>query len=396
MLRQLSICLVLSALAFVGWVNFAPGARQTLDEYGISVPFLSESAQAAEGGPARGGGPSGGFGGWQTNVVTTPVTLATINDSLTALGESAAARSVTVTSPAGGTLEELLVAPGDVVEAGQIIGRLNSAAQSLARDRAALALQNAEATLERQQELARSNLVASSALSTAQLDADTAELELRSAELELEERQIVSPIAGTVGLMQVTPGNYVGSQTAITTIEDTSSLRVNFWVPERYATIVRTGMQIDAMPVALPGEVFSGEISAIDNRVETESRTLQVQATIPNDDGAMRPGMSFSVSMAFDGQQFPAVDPLAILWSAEGSYVWKYSDGRAERVMAEIVQRNSDGVLVRAELQQGDPIITEGILQLGDGDEVNLLSGPDGNQNAEAEPADAPVEQEEG
>jgi RND family efflux transporter MFP subunit len=149
-------------------------------------------------------------------------------------------------------------------------------------------------------------------------------------------------------------------------------------------------MSVTVSAVALPGRTFAGEVSATDNRIDPASRTLQVEASIPNDENLMRAGMSFTVDLGFPGEEYVAVNPLAILWSSEGSYVWKYEGGTAVRVMAEIVQRNSDGVLVRADLRPGDAIITEGILQLSDGMAVNLLDGPDGTgavEAAEAAPA---------
>jgi RND family efflux transporter MFP subunit len=146
-------------------------------------------------------------------------------------------------------------------------------------------------------------------------------------------------------------------------------------------------MPVTVNAIALPGQIFAGDISAIDTRIDPASRTLQVQAEIPNPDGALRAGMSFTVSLAFPGEEYPAVNPLAILWSAQGSYVWKYLDGKATRVMAEIIQRNSDGVLVRSDLKPGDAIITEGILQLSEGATVNLLEGPDGTGATPPQPS---------
>jgi len=392
LIRQAFASLVILAVAFLAWAFLVPGAQQTLADYGISVPFLPVAAETQQAGPGRRPGGGGGFAGRSINVVTTPVTIATVNDGLNAIGEGVAARSVSVTAPSGGTLVELLVRPGERVEAGDVIGRLDSDTEQIAYDQAMLAVEDARATLQRQQELANSNIVATSALNTAKLAADNAELELRSAEIALQRRSIVSPIAGIVGLMQVSPGNYLAAQTAITTIEDTSSIDIDFWVPERSAAAVSLGMPVTVSAVALPGRTFEGEITAIDNRIDPESRTLQVRASIPNEDGLMRAGMSFSVALDFPGEEYPTVNPLAILWSADGSFVWKYEDGKATKVMAEIVQRNSDGVLVRADLEAGDAIITEGILQLSEGAQVNLLEGPDGSGGtidaADAGPAD--------
>ena len=394
MIRQILASVVVLSCAALAWVFFAPGSTETLARVGISLPFGPEvAAQAGSSGGGRpGAGPGmrpGGLGGRVTNVVTAAATTATINDRLTAIGEGSAVRSVTVTAPTGGELAEVLVRPGQVVAAGDVIARFDADAEQIAYDRARLASEDAQAALARTQGLASSSLVANTALTAAELAAKNAELELRNAEVALGRRTITSPIAGRVGLLRVTPGNYVGAQTTVTTIDDTSSVLIDFWVPERYAANITPGMPVTVSAVALPGRSFSGEVSAIDNRIDPASRTLQVQAEIPNPDGLLRSGMSFSVSLDFPGEEFPAVNPLAILWSAEGSYVWKYDNGRATRVMAEIVQRNSDGVLVRADLSPGDAIITEGILQLSEGAEVTLLDGPDGT-TATADAATTP------
>lgn len=338
------------------------------------------------GGPQTAGGPGGGrpggFGARTTNVITTGVTIARINDTLSAIGEGTPVRSVTVAATSGGELTEVLVRPGQVVEAGAIIARVDASAEQIAYDRARLAAEDARATLTRTEGLASNNVVAGTALTAAQLSAANAELELRNAEMALTRRTIESPIGGKVGLIRVTPGNYVPAQTTVTSIDDTSSILIDFWVPERYAAQIEPGMPVAVNAIALPGQTFTGDISAIDTRIDPASRTLQVQAEIPNPDNLLRAGMSFTVSLAFPGEEYPAVNPLAILWSAEGSYVWKYIDGKATRVMAEIIQRNSDGVLVRADLKPTDAIITEGILQLSEGATVNLLEGPDGTGTA--------------
>lgn len=384
LLRQIIVSLIVLVAAFFGWLFFVPDAAPTLARYGVALPFgpTAEAAQAAPGaeprrGPGGGpGGPGGGrFGGANRNasVITQPVGVARINDSLTAIGEGIAAHSATVTTPSGGTLVALDVAPGDTVAAGAVVGQLDAEAEEIALDKARLAVTDAEATLKRTTELARTNSATAVAVSTAQLALDTANLELRNAELALKRRSITAPIAGTIGLMQVTPGNYVANNVGVTTVDDTSDIKVTFWVPERYAAQIRLGMPVEASAVALPGRSFTGEISALDNRIDSASRTLEVQATIPNDSQDMRAGMSFSVTMRFPGQDFPAVNPLAIQWSAEGSYVWRLEDGKARKVMTRIIQRNSDGVLVDGDLAEGQPIITEGVLQVQEGMEVTVL-----------------------
>lgn len=395
-LKQIALSIVILALAALGWAYFVPGARDTLAGYGIALPALpgtqvvetapggapqSERGGQQGGGPQAGGPPGGappgrgGFGGGNrtATVVVQPVILSTINDSLAAIGEGAAVHSVTVTTPASGTLASLEVKAGDAVKAGDLIGQLDSQQEQIALDKARLAERAAQEALQRTTNLANANSASTVQLAAAQLDADNAALEVRNAELALERRSIVAPISGTVGLLQVTPGNAVGAQSAVTTIDDTSSILVTFWVPERYAGEIALNMPVEVMAVALPGQVFDGRVTAVDSRIDSASRTLQVQASIPNDTGRMRPGMSFSVTMKFPGDRFPTVNPLAIQWSADGSYVWAMVEGKAKKVMAQIIQRNSDGVLVKGELAEGDPIITEGVLQLSEGAAVQVL-----------------------
>lgn len=403
MLRQILISVGLLIVAAALCVLFIPGTVPFLAGYGIALPVSAATQSAApasgsNGQPAPGGaqgggqgaqgqaaapgggqgGGRGGFGGRsrQSSVVTSDVVIAKINDTLSAIGQGNAIKSVSIVAPAGGQLLELLASPGQTVTQGQVIGRLDASAEQVAFDKAKLALADAQSTLTRNQGLASSALVASSALATIQLAADNAQLELQGAELDLQKRTIVSPIAGTVGLMQVKPGNFVAANAAVTTVEDASSILIDFWVPERYAATLTVGMPVKATAAALPGRSFEGTINAVDNRIDPASRTLQVQAMIPNADGAVRPGMSFTIGLTFAGEEFPAVNPLAIQWSSEGSFVWTVVDGKAKKVMAEIVQRNTDGVLLKGDLKPGDAVISEGVLQLTDGAAVTILDGP--------------------
>lgn len=409
MLRQIVLSLLVAFVAAVLVVVFVPGARDTLTRYGIALPFGAETANvAAAGAPATpsgnrpqgggaagaqqaGGGPGGNRGGGRTAVVlTAPATLATIDDKLTALGEGSALRSVTIVSPAAGTLTDLAVNPGDQVAAGAVIGRLDDSAERIALERARLAQTDADATLARTRNLASASGATAVQLSSAQLAADNARLAVASAQLDLDRRTITTPIAGTVGLFEVSAGNSLTTQSIVTTIEDSSELRIIFHVPERYATSIALGAEVEASAVALPGVPLAGQVTAIDNKVDPTSRTLGVEARIRNADGRLRPGMSFSVAMAFPGEQFPAVDPLAIQWSSTGSYVWKLSDDKVTRVDVTIIQRNSDGVLVKGPLAAGDPVVVQGVQQLAEGMVVRLLdAAPDSAAPGAGKPAGA-------
>jgi RND family efflux transporter MFP subunit len=361
-----------------------------------AAPAAQPQGQQAQGAASRQGQGQGGPGGRQGGagggsrsaiVVTQPVKTSTIDNELTSIGESSALHSVTVSSASGGTLMTVDVKPGDKVAAGAKLATLDSDTQQNALDKAKLAAQDADAALVRAQTLAKSNSLSQTQLDAAQLASDQAKLAVQAAQIALDQRTITTPVAGTVGLIQVTPGNLINAQTVVTTVEDSSDILVNFWVPERYSSQISVGMPVTGGSAALPGKSFSGTITAVDNKIDPASRTLQVQATLPNPDAVIKSGMSFSVDLSFPGETFAAVDPLSIQWSNKGAYVWKVVDSKAVKGMVEIVQRNSDGVLVKGDVVPGDAVVTQGVLQLSDNMAVRLLDQAAAGQGQGAQAA---------
>ncbi|MDN2565090.1 efflux RND transporter periplasmic adaptor subunit [Aquibium sp. A9E412] len=382
--KQLLLSLVVLAVAAGLWLRYMPGAPQMLAELGIPVPgFLAgsqETAEAGGGAPGRGGPPRFGGGGL---VVTGPIVNATINDRLSAIGTGRALNSVVVTPYASGRLVEIAVQSGSEVDAGAVIARLDSQSEEIAVDRAEIALEDARARLERVTALRSSNTVTAVQEKDAEIAVRNAELALREAELALERRSIAAPISGLVGIIPVSRGDDVTATTEIARIDDRSAILVDFWVPERFAGALAVGQPLTAASVARPGEVYEGSISALDNRVDATSRTLRVEARIINPSDTLRAGMAFQIAMRFPGDTFPAVDPLAIQWGADGAYVWTVKEGVARRTPVRIVQRNADSVLVDGAFRDGDTVVVEGIHNVRDGAEV-MIAGDGGKAPAPA------------
>ncbi|MCO5162454.1 MAG: efflux RND transporter periplasmic adaptor subunit [Mesorhizobium sp.] len=383
--KQALISLIVLALAFFGWVRFFPGSSEILARWGMDwVPFAS--VERAPDQPA-GSGNGQRQRGSQQAVVAATVTEETINDRLSAIGTGRAKQTVAVTPYAAGRMTEMLVTSGATVKAGDIIAKLDDEAERIAVDRARFALDDAIAKQERMQQLRTSNTATSVQVNEAALAVDNARLALRDAELALARRSIPAPISGVVGILPVAAGNYVSTSTEIARIDNRSSILVDFWVPERYASMVDVGMPLSAASVARPGEVYEGKISALDNRIDDQSRTLQVQALLENPNDRLRAGMSFQVTMEFPGDVYPAVDPLAVQWGSGGAYVWLVRDGKAVRTDVKIIQRNTDTVLVQAAISPGDIVVTEGVHAVRNGAPVTIARTDAPRQTAPAETA---------
>ena len=359
-----SLIILLAAGAL--WFHYFPSARQMAADWGIiQAPAVAATA------PSEHEGRAGSMAArLETPVITAPVTNATINDRLTAIGTGKARYTVALRPYTSGRLMEILVEPGAEVEAGDVIARMDSESERIAVDRAELALDDARARLERIKALRSSNTVTAVQLTEAELAVRNADLELRETRLALERRDIIAPISGTVGILPVSPGDYVTSSTDIATIDDRSEILVDFWVPERFARLIKVGMPLTAASIARPDETYEGTVAVIDNQVDPNSRTLHVQGKIANPADTLRSGMAFRVSMQFPGESFPAVNPLSVQWSTEGAYVWVVREGAAARTPVRVIQRNADSVLVDGAFADGDQVVVEGVHAIREGQPI--------------------------
>ncbi|CAN0655459.1 RND family efflux transporter, MFP subunit [Nitratireductor aquimarinus] len=369
--KQAVLCLLILVAAALAWFWYYPGAQNILARAG-----LMDEVPAATNGAASGNGQRGPGGGAPGPVVTAPVAYATINDRLNAIGTGRALRSVSVNPLTSGTLTELAVASGAEVQAGDLIAKLDSDSEEIALDRAVIALDDATTKLERIMALRASNTVSMVQQNEAELALRNAELAKREAQLALDRRSITAPIDGTVGILPISAGSYVTNSTEIATIDDRSQILVDFWIPERYAGLIEIGAPLTAASVARSSSVHEGEISALDNRIDPDSRTLRVEGRIENPDDRLRAGMAFTITMRFPGETYPAIDPLAVQWSADGPFVWIVENGKARQKPVRIIQRNADSVLVDAEFAEGDLVVTQGIHNMREGAPVNTAGNP--------------------
>ncbi|WP_315925299.1 efflux RND transporter periplasmic adaptor subunit [Mesorhizobium sp. SP-1A] len=363
--KQILIAAVVLVIATAAWVRFFPGAPEILERWGIdwavaSTPRTDDARNAAQAGSAP----------RQATVVAAPVTSATVNDRLQAIGTGRAKATVSVNPYTAGRLVEFDVASGARIKAGQVIARLDSETEEIALERAKAQRDDAKAKVDRIRALRSSNAATAVQLTDAELELRNAELSVHDAQVALDRRSVTSPISGVVGILPIEAGNYVTTQTSIATVDDRSSILVDFWVPERFASSIRIGSTLTATPTANPRNSYEGTVTAIDNRIDDKSRTLWVQATIANPADSLRAGMSFQIVMKFPGDTYPAVSPLAVQWGGDGAFVWAVEDGKARRVPVRIIQRNTETVLVDAEIDSGDIVVTEGVQSVRDGGDV--------------------------
>lgn len=372
-------CAVLAAGVYV-WIAYVPAAHPLLIKTGLPdlLGFeLPEPAPQQATGRRRGGGAA--------QVIAAPVAERTRIDRVTAIGDGKARRSVTVRSNAVGVIEQILIASGSYVEQGTIIAKLQDENEQIALARAQIQLDDATSDAERIRQLESSGATSAVRLREVQLALSSAELAVRQAQFDLSQRQIVAPLSGWVGILELEDGDRVNSQDVVVEITDRSYILIDFRVPERVVTKMSVGQAFDVSAVGFSGDPLAGEIRAIDPVVDRASRTVLVRGRVANDQDALRAGMAFSVGLSFPGETVLSIPPLAVQWSSDGPYVWAVREGKAANVPVALVQRNSSEVLVTSsDLVAGELVVTEGVQSLRSGADVTLANAPDPAQVTQA------------
>lgn len=331
------------------------------------LPGLSSVKQ-----PGGGHGPPAGASESTAPVVVTPVTTASNAAVIEAVGTGRATKAVTLYPEASGQVTAILFEAGDYVKADDPLLRLDAEDEELAVELAEVRLQDARQQLERYETTAPSGAVSTSEVDQARTALSAARIELAQAELALHKRTLRAPFDGVVSIPDVEAGDRVTTSTVISTLDDRSTLLVDFEVPEAFAQGVAVGDPVRAVTWALPGEIFDGVVDSLASRIDAQTRTLRVRARIDNDDDRLRTGMSFNIRLPLQGERFPSVPSIAVQWDRRGAYVWRTVDGTAERVEVDVLKREDEWILVDGPLSPGDQIVVEGVQRLQPGRSVEV------------------------
>lgn len=307
----------------------------------------------------------------QVRVIVQPLEFNEERTRVEAVGTSRALLSIAVHPAVSGEVVAVNFEPGQKVAEGDVLIALDSRDEKLAVELAKVRLADAERLFERYERTGDSGAVLPTTRDAARTAAQAARIELQRAQVALDYRTIEAPFAGYVGITDVDPGDRVNPQTQVTTLDDRSSLLVNFKVPESLSGRLTT--QDDVQIATWNGREPAGfgEVVDIDSRIDPVTRTFMARALVPNEDDRLRPGMSFRVTVDVPGIPYPVVPETGVQWGADGAYVWSVADNRAHRVPVRIIQRQQGEVLVDSDdLEEGDLIVVEGIQRVRDGMEV--------------------------
>ena len=295
-----------------------------------------------------------------------------------AVGSLRAVRGAELSLEVPGVVEEITFQSGDEVQAGQVLLRLRN-------DDEVAKLQSLEATAQLAQITYDRDVKQLKAQAISQAIVDNDEANLRNAKAQVAQQKAVvekktlrAPFAGKLGLRQVDLGQFLSAGTMIATLQSLHPIFVDFLLPQQAVAQISVGQTVKAKVDAFPGREFTGKITAINPKIETASRNVQVRATLPNHDQKLLPGMFATVELETGAAQHLVTLPqTAVSYNPYGSLVYivddknKDAEGKPQLIARQVFvttgATRGDQVAILKGVADGDMVVTSGQIKLRNG-----------------------------
>lgn len=243
--------------------------------------------------------------------------------TLEAVGTVRAVNGVEVTTQTAGEVEKIHFTSGQRVKAGEPLVSLEADADEAQLGALQAAARLARLEAERYSELYGQGSISKSELDRAQSEAEQAEASARAQQERLGYKTIRAPFAGQLGIRQVDLGQYLNPGEAVVSLQQLQPIHVNFSLPEQNIGTVQEGLAVRVTVNGTRSEVFEGEVTAVEPGVDPVTRNFDVQATLPNEDLKLRPGMFATVEIRLDSDRELVVIPrTAVSFAPYGNSVY--------------------------------------------------------------------------
>lgn len=305
---------------------------------------------------------------------------------LPAIGTLKASQGIDLSVEIAGTITDVQFQSGEKVSKGQAIVLLDSEMEQASLVSAEADLSLARLEFQRARSLLDRQAISRSEYDRLNAQSQKAEASVAQLRASLAKKRILAPFSGTIGIRQVDVGDYIAAGTPIATLQDLSTLYVDFFLAEQHVPLLALGQKVQLRVAAYPDERFEGVISALNPKVETTTRNVQVRAELANPDGCLLPGMFADLQVLLPTENAQVVVPeTAITYTLYGNSVLLVTEGTppegvsrdepylvVERRFVTTGERRDGLVVVLDGLEGGEQVITAGQLKLDSGTHVAI------------------------
>jgi RND family efflux transporter MFP subunit len=294
---------------------------------------------------------------------------------------------VTISAEVEGVLRSVKVEEGTQVSKGMPLAAIDDSDYSLEVKRAEAALRQAEATLEntklefkRKDALHKEELVTKqqyddvvTRLSLTEAEVERAKASLAIARLKLSKTKITSPLACVVKEKRVSAGDFVKNGTSLFVIIQSNPIKLRFTVPEKDVGRLKMNQEVTLKVDGFPGSEFKGKVNIVFPNVEEKTRTLQVEALVPNSNGILKPGLFAKVILYTSGERDTIVVPVtALLYEAEKVKVFIIEGDRAKEREVKLGSKYGELMEIIDGVKEGEKIVAIGQQNLSEGAKVSV------------------------
>lgn len=323
------------------------------------------------------------------NVKVQPAEARQLRPFIEATGTLMPFEEVFVSAEVEGVLKRVKVDEGSIVKKGMLLAEIDDTNyfHEVKKDEALL--KQVEATLEnikfefrRKEALLKEELVTqqqfddvSTRLSLADADIDRVRASLSLARHKLSKTKICSPISCLVKEKKVSAGDFVKNGTQLFVIIQTNPLKLHFSVPEKDVSRLKTGLETTLKVDAFPDRDFKGKVSIVYPNLDEKTRTLKIEALIPNPDGILKPGLFAKVILYVGGERDTVVVPVtSLLYEAEEVKVFVIKGDIAKERQVKIGSKYGEVIEIVEGLKTGDKIVVAGQQALSEGSKVLIAA----------------------
>ena len=302
--------------------------------------------------------------------------------TLNAIGTMAAVQGVTVSADLPGTVDSIGFESGQIVHEGEVLALLDTRQEQAQLAAAEAQRELARLNYERMQGLLTGNVISQAEFDRATADFRQTQAHVGEIRAAIERKTIRAPFSGVLGIRRVNLGQYMSGGDALVTLQSMNPIYVNFGVPQQSVAQMRAGRTVRVTADELPGVEFNGRITAVDSTVDQATRNVQVQATLANPSGRLRPGMFVKTAVAIGATSAVVALPASsISYAPYGNSVYvvgelKDANGKAYRgVRQQFVKvgaARGDQISVTSGLKPGDEVVTSGVFKLRNGAAVQV------------------------
>jgi membrane fusion protein, multidrug efflux system len=302
--------------------------------------------------------------------------------TLAVIGTMEAVQGVTVSADLPGAVARIAFDSGKSIQKGDVLVELDTR-----QERAQLASLEAQRDLarvsfDRAQQLVDEGVISRVEYDQASSQKKATEANVAEVRATIERKTIRAPFSGILGIRQVNLGQYLSAGQGIVSLQALNPIYVNFGVPQQTAVQVPVGRSVRVTKEDLSSMAYSGRVTAIDSVVNEATRNIQIQATLPNPEGKLRPGMFVQVEVALGASRSVIALPAsAINYAPYGDSVFVITDlkdpgGKTYRgVQQQFVKvegSHGDQVAVISGVNPGDEVVTSGVFKLRNGAAVQV------------------------